>query len=87
MEIQPLRGKVVVRRVEEAESVGGILIPHAAKETPNEGIVLAVGPSKNGVGLLGRRVLFGRYAGAEIKVNGKEYLILKEEDLSAVIED
>jgi len=92
--IKPLHEKVVVERLEaESKSSGGILIPDSAKEKPMRGIVIAVGPGKvldNGeVKALdvkkGDKVLFGGYAGSEVKLEGKDYLIVNESEIFAVI--
>ncbi len=95
MKIQPLHDRVVVKRGEEEEKTkGGILIPDTAKEKPIEGIVAAVGSGKSeGEGKKkvpldvkeGDRVLFSKYAGTEITIEGKEHLIMKEEDIIAII--
>ena len=95
MRVRPLQDRVIVRRVEEQEqkSAGGIIIPDTAKEKPQEGKVVAVGPGKKEDGKVlsldvkaGDRVLFGKYAGTEIKLDGEEHLILREEDILGVIE-
>ena len=95
MEIRPLHDRVIVKRVEEeAKTKGGIIIPDTAKEKPIEGMVVAVGNGtvqKDGsVRKLevkkGDRVLFGKYSGTEIKVDGVEHLIMREEDILAIIE-
>jgi chaperonin GroES len=92
--IKPLHEKVVVERMEaEGKSAGGILIPDSAKEKPMRGVVIAVGPGRvleNGdVKALdvkkGDKVLFGGYAGSEVKVDGKDYLIVNESEIYAVI--
>ena len=92
--IKPLHEKVVVERLEaESKSAGGILIPDSAKEKPMRGVVIAVGPGRvleNGdVKALdvkkGDKVLFGGYAGSEVKVDGKDYLIVNESEIYAVI--
>jgi chaperonin GroES len=92
--ITPLHEKVVVERLEaESQSTGGIIIPDSAKEKPMRGMVIAVGTGRvldNGdVKALevkkGDKVLFGGYAGSEVKVNGKEYLIVNESEILAVI--
>ena len=95
MKIRPLQDRIIVKRVEEEEKTkGGIIIPDSAKEKPLEGKVLAVG---NGKILedgkvrpldvkVGDRVLFGKYAGTEIKIEGTEHLMLREEDVLGVIE-
>jgi chaperonin GroES len=96
MKIVPLNDRVLVRRVEEVQMTkGGIYIPDTAKEKPIEGKVTAVGSGKiadNGerVALTvkaGDRVLFGKYAGTEIKVEGEEHLMMREDDILAIIED
>ena len=93
--VRPLQDRVIVRRVEEQEqkSAGGIIIPDTAKEKPQEGKVVAVGAGKKEDGKVlsldvkaGDRVLFGKYAGTEIKLDGEEHLILREEDILGVIE-
>ncbi len=87
MNIQPLRGRVLVERVDGVEvSRGGIIIPHAAKERSNEGVVVAIG-GNNGEVKRGNRVLFGKYAGVDLILGNKEYLMLHIADLSAIIED
>ena len=92
--IRPLRDRVVVKRVEEQEQVrGGILIPDSTKEKPQEGEVIAVGSGKlleNGERIPldvaeGDRVLFGKYAGTEIKIDDEDVLILKEDEILAVL--
>jgi chaperonin GroES len=94
MNIRPLHDRVVVKRVEEKESVrGGIIIPDTAKEKPQEGEVIAVGTGKvleNGTRLAmdlkkGDRILFGKYAGSEVKLDGQEYLIMREDDILGVL--
>jgi chaperonin GroES len=93
--IRPLQDRVIVKRLEDQEqrSPGGIIIPDTAKEKPQEGKVIAVGPGKREDGKLipldvktGDRVLFGKYSGSEIKVDGEEHLILREEDILGVLE-
>ncbi|MBM4268111.1 MAG: co-chaperone GroES [Deltaproteobacteria bacterium] len=95
MKIRPLQDRVIVRRVaEEEKSKGGIIIPDTAKEKPQEGKVIAVGKGKvdedGKVRPLdvksGDRILFGKYAGTEIKIEGEEHLILREDDILGVIE-
>jgi chaperonin GroES len=94
MKVKPLQDRVLVKRVEEeAKTKGGIIIPDSAKEKPQEGLVVAVGPGKvtdNGTRVTpevkaGDRILFGKYSGSEIKVDGVEHLILREDDILAVI--
>jgi len=96
MKIKPLNDRVLVKRMEEVQvTKGGILIPDTAKEKPIEGKVIAVGPGKmseQGQRMAlqlkeGDRVLFGKYAGTEIKMEGEEYLMMREEDILAVIND
>jgi chaperonin GroES len=94
--IRPLQDRVIVKRLEgkEERSTGGIIIPDTAKEKPQEGKVVAVGPGRREddgkVTALdvkaGDRVLFGKYAGSEIKLDGEEHLILREEDILGVVE-
>jgi len=95
MKIRPLQDRVIVRRVpEEEKSKGGIIIPDTAKEKPQEGKVVAVGKGKaNEDGKIlpldvkaGDRILFGKYSGSEIKIDGEEHLILREDDILGVIE-
>ncbi len=95
MKIRPLHDRVIVRRLEEEEKTkGGIIIPDTAKETPVEGEVIAVGPGrKDEKGTVtpmdvkaGDKVIFSKYAGTEIKVEGEEYLIMREDDILGVVE-
>jgi chaperonin GroES len=95
MNIRPLQDRVIVKRVEEEEMTkGGIIIPDSAKEKPVEGKVIAVGKGKvaddGSVRALdvkkGDRVLFGKYAGTEVKLDGIEHLIMREDDILGVIE-
>jgi chaperonin GroES len=89
--LTPLHDRVIVKRIEEKESVrGGIIIPDTAKEKPQEGQVIAVGPGKREKGELvpldvkpGDRVLFGKYSGTEIKIEDEDLLILREEEILA----
>lgn len=94
MDIRPLHDRVVVRRVDEKETVrGGIIIPDTAKEKPQEGEVIAVGNGKvleNGTRVAmevkkGDRILFGKYAGSEVKLQGEEYLIMREDDILGIL--
>ena len=96
MKVRPLHDRVVVRRLEEKESVrGGIVIPDSAKEKPQEGEVLAVGNGKileNGTRVAmevktGDRILFGKYSGSEIKLDGEELLIMREDDILGILSD
>ncbi|MGD9039194.1 MAG: co-chaperone GroES [Desulfobacteraceae bacterium] len=95
MKIRPLHDRVIVKRIEEEEKTkGGIIIPDTAKEKPIEGKVVAVGAGKlmdNGKALplevkKGDRILFGKYAGTDIKIEGEEHLIMREEDIIAIVE-
>lgn len=95
MKIRPLQDRVLVERIEEEEKTrGGIIIPDTAREKPQQGTVVSVGPGKIDekgnlvpVGVKpGDRVLFGKYAGSEIEVDGKQYLIMREEDILGIIE-
>jgi chaperonin GroES len=96
MNIKPLNDRVLVKRVEsEDKSSGGIIIPDTAKEKPQEGEVVAVGPGKlEGDGddrlpmsvSVGDKVLFGKYAGNEITVEGSEHILLREDEIFAIIE-
>lgn len=91
--LTPLHDRILVRRVEEAETVrGGIIIPDTAKEKPQEGVVVAVGTGRHEKGQTiplavreGDRVLFGKYAGSEIKIDGEELLILKEDEVFGIL--
>ena len=94
IKIRPLQDRVVVRRLEEKEQIkGGIVIPDTAKEKPQEGEVMAVGDGKilnNGTRVamdvkVGDRILFGKYAGSEVKLDGEELLIMREEDILGVL--
>jgi chaperonin GroES len=96
MKFRPLHDRVVVRRIEaEEKTKGGIIIPDTAKEKPQEGEVIAVGPGardENGkVTPLdlqpGDRVLFGKWSGTEVRIDGKDLLIMKESDIMGVIEE
>ena len=95
MKFRPLHDRVVVRRIEEeGKTAGGIIIPDSAKEKPQEGEIVAVGPgARNEKGDLvpldvkpGDRVLFGKWSGTETKIDGEELLIMKESDIMAIIE-
>ena len=95
MKIRPLHDRVIVKRIEEEETTkGGIIIPDTAKEKPSEGKVTAVGNGKlleNGTVQAmevkkGDKVLFGKYAGTEIKIDGEEHLIMREDDIIAIVE-
>ena len=93
--VRPLHDRLLVRRIEEEETVkGGIIIPDTAKEKPQEGEVIAAGNGKildNGTKIeldvkAGDKILFGKYSGTDIKIDGEEYLILREEDVLAILE-
>ena len=93
--IRPLHDRVIVRRIEEGEQVrGGIIIPDTAKEKPQEGEVIAAGEGKykdDGTRQpldvkVGDRVLFGKYSGSEIKIDGDEYLIMREDEILGILE-
>jgi chaperonin GroES len=95
MKFRPLHDRVVVRRVEsEEKTAGGIIIPDTAKEKPQEGEIVAVGPGgRDESGKLlpidlkaGDRILFGKWSGTEVKIDGEELLIMKESDVMGVIE-
>jgi chaperonin GroES len=95
MKFRPLHDRVVVRRVEsEEKTAGGIIIPDTAKEKPMEGEVLAVGPgARNEKGEVvaldvkaGDRILFGKWSGSEVRIDGQDLLIMKESDIMGVIE-
>jgi len=94
MKFRPLHDRVVVKRIEaEEKTVGGIIIPDTAKEKPQQGEVIAVGPGgRDETGKLipidfqsGDRVLFGKWSGTEVKIDGDEYLIMKESDIMGVL--
>jgi chaperonin GroES len=95
MNVRPLQDRIIVERVEEeTTTAGGLIIPDTAKEKPQNGKVLAVGQGKklpDGKTVpmdlkVGDKVLFGKYSGSEIKLDGKEYLIMREEDILCVVE-
>lgn len=95
MKIRPLQDRVLVQRVEEEEKTkGGIIIPDTAKEKPQEGKVVAVGKGKvdeDGKVIkldvkVGDKILFGKYSGTEVKIDGEDYLIMREDDILGVIE-
>ena len=95
MNVRPLHDRIIVQRLEEGEQqIGGIIIPDSAKEKPQQGKVLAVGSGKiNDEGTRipldvkpGNLILFGKYSGQEIKLDGEEYLIVKEDEVLAIIE-
>ena len=95
MQFRPLHDRVLVRRIEaEEKTAGGIIIPDTAKEKPQEGEVVAVGPgARDETGKLvelsvkaGDRVLFGKWSGSEVKIDGEELLIMKESDILGIVE-
>lgn len=95
MKFRPLHDRVVVKRIDaEAKSAGGIIIPDSAKEKPSQGEIIAVGPgARDEAGKLvpldvkaGDKVLFGKWSGTEVKLDGVDYLIMKESDILGVIE-
>src|SRR5512138_490335 len=94
MKVRPLHDRVLIKRIEEQESVrGGIIIPDTAKEKPQEGEVIAVGKGKvNEEGKVrpldvkaGDRILFGKYSGTEIKLDGEEFIIMREEEVLGIV--
>jgi len=95
MKLRPLQDRILVKRVEEEETTkGGIIIPDSAKEKPAEGVIFSVGKGKVADdGKLiplevkkGDRILFGKYGGTEVKIDGEEYLIMREDDVLGVVE-
>ena len=95
MKVRPLHDRILVQRVdEEAKTSGGIIIPDTAKEKPQQGKVVAVGAGKFGDDgkrqamnvKAGDRILFGKYSGSEVKLDGEEHLIMREEDVLAILE-
>jgi chaperonin GroES len=96
MKIKPLQDRLVIKRIEEEEKTkGGIIIPDSAKEKPQEGRVVAIGDGKTLESgqkapltvKVGDKILFGKYSGTEIKIDGEEHLILREDDVLAIVED
>jgi chaperonin GroES len=96
MSFRPLHDRVLVRRIDaEEKSAGGIIIPDTAKEKPSQGEIIAIGPGgRDDTGKLipidvkvGERVLFGKWSGTEVKIDGEEFLIMKESDLLGIVED
>jgi len=96
MKFRPLHDRVVVKRIDaEEKSTGGIIIPDTAKEKPSQGEVIAIGPggrdeSGNLIPLdvkVGDRILFGKWSGSEVKIDGVEYLIMKESDVMGVLDE
>ena len=96
MKFRPLHDRVVVKRIDaEEKSAGGIIIPDTAKEKPSQGEIIAVGPGgRDEAGKLvrldvkaGDRILFGKWSGTEVKIDGVEYLIMKESDIMGILEE
>jgi chaperonin GroES len=96
MKLKPLNDRVLVKRLEGEEvTKGGIIIPDSAKEKPMKGQVVAVGPGKIGdegkrekmAVSKGDKILFNKYAGTELKIDGEEFLVMREDDILAIIED
>jgi chaperonin GroES len=96
MKFRPLHDRVVVKRIDaEEKSSGGIIIPDTAKEKPSQGEVIAVGPGgRDDAGKIipmelkaGNRILFGKWSGTEVKIDGTEYLIMKESDVMGILDD
>jgi chaperonin GroES len=96
MKIRPLHDRILIKRLEEEQrSQGGIIVPDTAKEKPQQGRVLAVGKGKimdNGDVIpldlkTGDKVLFGKYAGTEVKIDGEEHLLMREDDILAVVQE
>jgi chaperonin GroES len=93
MNIRPLHDRVIIQRIEEHKTAGGIVIPETVGDKPQRGKVIAAGPGKYEDGNLrkldvkiGDEVLFGKYSGTEVKVNGKDFLVMREEDIMGVVE-
>ena len=94
MNVKPLNDRVLLKRVEgEEKSAGGIIIPDTAKEKPQEGRIVAVGPGKLDKGeriamsvSVGDRVLFGKYSGTDVNVGGEEHVLLREDEIFAIVE-
>lgn len=94
IKIRPLGDRVIVKRIEERKTAGGIVIPETAGEKPQRGIVQAIGPGKfNNNGTLqkmdvkvGDEILFGKYSGTEVKIAGEDLLVIKEEDIMGILE-
>lgn len=91
--IRPLHDRVIIRRIEERTTAGGIVIPDSATDKPQRGEVIAVGPGRYDTNgnlrkldvKTGDKVLFGKYSGTEVKVDGQEYVVMREEDIMGVI--
>lgn len=95
MNLKPLADRVVIKRIEEEVKKGGIIIPDTAKEKPQKGEVIAVGPGRldeqgNRMPMevkVGNKVLFSKYAGTEVKIGDEEYLVMREDDILCIIEE
>jgi chaperonin GroES len=96
MKFRPLHDRVVVKRIDADEkTAGGIIIPDTAKEKPSQGEIIAIGPGGRDEGgklvpldvKAGDRILFGKWSGTEVKIDGVEYLIMKESDIMGILED
>lgn len=94
LSIRPLHDRVIIQRIEERTTASGIVIPETAGDKPSRGKVLAAGPGKVENGALrkldvkvGDEVLFGKYSGTEVKVNGQDLLVMREEDIMGVVEN
>ena len=95
MKVRPLHDRIIVQRIDEGEQkIGGIIIPDSAKEKPQQGKVIAVGLGKKEKNERvpldvkeGETILFGKYSGQDIKIDGEEYLIIREEDVLGVVEE
>ena len=94
MNVRPLHDRIIVQRIEEGEQkIGGIIIPDTAKEKTSQGEIIAVGPGGRDEGgklipidvKVGNRILFGKWSGTEVKIDGVEYLIMKESDIMGVL--
>lgn len=93
LNIRPLHDRVIVQRLEERTTAGGIVIPETAGDKPQRGKIIAAGPGKYDNGALrkldvkvGDEVLFGKYSGTEVKVDGQDFLVMREEDIMGVVE-
>ena len=94
LNIRPLHDRVIIERIEERKTAGGIVIPDTAGDKPQRGIVRAVGPGKIYDGVLreleikvGDEILFGKYSGTEVQLDGKNLLVMREEDIMGIIEN
>lgn len=96
MKLRPLHDRILVKRVESEErTAAGIIIPDSAKEKPSQGVIVAVGDGKrdekgNRIALdvkVGQRVLFSKYGGTEVKIDGDEHLLMREDDIQAIVEE